>query len=128
MSERRWFRPWDSVVYALCIGVVVGFSLFAGARSGPAAVARITSDGGEFVFSLDEDRAIEVQGPIGVSRLLIEDGRARFTHAPCRDQICVYAGPLSDSGAWAACLPNRVFLSIAGRMPQDADAIDGLSF
>ena len=96
MSERRWFRPWDSAVYALCIGVVVGFSLFA--------------------------------GPIGVSRLLIEDGRARFTHAPCRDQICVYAGPLSDSGAWAACLPNRVFLSIAGRMPQDADAIDGLSF
>ena len=126
MSKQRFFRPWDVAVYALCIGVVVGFSLFAGGRAGPATVAEITSDEGEFVFSIEEDREIEIRGPIGVSRIVIEEGSARFVDAPCRDQICVHAGWLSDGGAWAACLPNRVFLSVAGQTPRDA--IDGLSF
>lgn len=57
--------------------------------------------------SLRLNRVIEAQGPLGVSRIEIRDGRVRVAADPSPRQLCVRQGWI-PSGAAAVCLPNRV--------------------
>lgn len=75
-------------------------------------------------YSLDHGRSLDVDGRMGVSRLEIQDGRVRFAHSPCRNQVCVHSGWLSHSGDVAACLPNRVSITLGG----GNRAYDAISF
>ncbi|MCL2188820.1 MAG: NusG domain II-containing protein [Defluviitaleaceae bacterium] len=43
----------------------------------------------------------------------IKNGEVSFAASNCSDQICVRAGGLAHRGQHAACLPNRVLLTIA---------------
>jgi len=84
--------------------------------------------GGDVVgrYDLAVARDVDVEGREGISVIRIESGRARFLHAPCRNQICVHAGWQDHAGDAAACLPNRVSLRLLGG--ESADAVDGISF
>ncbi|QHS09504.1 NusG domain II-containing protein [Sinimarinibacterium sp. NLF-5-8] len=74
-------------------------------------------------YALDRAQTLTVGGKQGAITLAIEPGRARFVHAPCRNQICVHSGWLSHSGDSAACLPGRVSLSLVGDARQALDAV-----
>ena len=65
-------------------------------------------------FSLNQDRTIDVAGPLGNSRIVIQHGKARFLESPCSNQYCVHQGWLSHVGQAAICLPNRVSLELLG--------------
>jgi hypothetical protein len=72
---------------------------------------------GDQVFatlSLDQDRVVEVAGPLGTSRIEIKQGKAHFLSSPCSNQYCVHQGWLSHLGQAAICLPNRVSLELLG--------------
>ncbi|MFP4153855.1 MAG: NusG domain II-containing protein [Alkalispirochaeta sp.] len=122
------FRPFDYVIIIVAIGVIVVFSAFALDRSGQARAVEIRSDEGEFIYPLDEDRDLYIEGPLGESHIVIEDGTVRFEDSPCRDKICVAAGALGTSGEWAACLPNRVFISVIGTTDEDESGVDATAF
>jgi len=66
------------------------------------------------LLALDQARTVVVPGHLGPSVLEIDHGRARFVESPCTDKICIQAGWQQRSGAFAACLPNGVSLSILG--------------
>ncbi|MBI2382646.1 MAG: NusG domain II-containing protein [Gammaproteobacteria bacterium] len=83
-------------------------------RSGREVVAR---------YPLDRDRRVDVQGRLGVSVLDIRDGRVRFIASPCRNKVCIHAGWLRHSGEAAACLPNRVSVSLIGGVEAEFDAV-----
>lgn len=83
-------------------------------RVGGASVTRLP---------LGHNRSVTVPGTIGPSTIEIKDGRARFAASPCRNQICVHSGWQARGGESAACLPNRVSLSILARN-QAFDAIN----
>lgn len=74
-------------------------------------------------YALSEAREIPVRGRLGVSLLKIEDSRVRFVDSPCRNRVCVHSGWLHRGGDAAACLPNRVSLSLSG----GGDALDGVA-
>jgi hypothetical protein len=57
--------------------------------------------------SLRLNRQIDVNGPLGVSRIEIRDGRVRIASDPSPRQLCVRQGWIPPGGA-AICLPNRV--------------------
>ena len=57
--------------------------------------------------SLRLNQAIEVPGPLGVSRIEIRAGRVRVAADPSPRQLCVRQGWIPPGGA-AVCLPNRV--------------------
>lgn len=138
MSDRRRFdwirglfdwrrlRPYDFVVFLVCAGVATAFSVVAIERSGQATAAEISSDEATLLYALDQDREIIVTGPIGETHIHIEDGRVRFHSSPCRDQICVAAGWMDATGQWAACLPNRTFVTVVG--DNDPDLPDATTF
>ncbi|MGH8567747.1 MAG: NusG domain II-containing protein [Gammaproteobacteria bacterium] len=65
-------------------------------------------------IDLGHDGEVEVQGRMGPSRLLVQDGRVRFTASPCRGKQCIHSGWLAHEGDFAACLPNGVAVEVLG--------------
>ena len=65
-------------------------------------------------LSLNQDRLIDVAGPLGVSKIEIKQGKVRFLSSPCANQYCVHQGWLHRAGQAAICLPNRVSLELLG--------------
>ena len=68
-------------------------------------------------YSLNQQREIRIQGPLGPATISIMHGKARFSQAPCHNQYCVHQGWLSRSGQAAICLPNQLSLVLLGETP-----------
>lgn len=63
---------------------------------------------------LSQARLLEVAGPLGITLVEIEPGRARVASDPGPRQYCVRQGWLTRAGAVAICAPNQVSLSLVG--------------
>jgi hypothetical protein len=90
-------------------------------HSGDAGRVIIRGEDKTWVFPLDAEEHISVQGPLGETVVEISGGRSRVLASPCANQTCVAAGHLNRQGQWTACLPNKVFVYIEGT--GDGDAI-----
>ena len=73
--------------------------------------------------TLQPDRLLRVTGSLGESIIEVRNGRIRFASSPCTTQVCVHSGWLTHAGEFAACLPNRISLTLVGRDPH-FDAIN----
>ncbi|HZV98089.1 MAG TPA: NusG domain II-containing protein [Methylophilaceae bacterium] len=65
-------------------------------------------------LSLDQERTLDISGPLGTSRIEIQKGQARFERSPCLNQYCVHQGWLKHAGQVALCLPNHLSLELLG--------------
>ncbi|MDD3352920.1 NusG domain II-containing protein [Zoogloea sp.] len=110
----RHLRPGDLLVLFLALGASVGSALFLwqGGRPDKAVVKA----GGRIFAEVDlkTPRTFEVPGPLGITRIEIQPGRARVASDPGPRQYCVRQGWLSTSGAVAICAPNQVSLALSG--------------
>lgn len=106
--------PGDWLV--LAAGAILVALLFATLwQSAPAGKLRIRA--GERIYatlSLNQKRILDVPGPLGISRIEIDHGRARVASDPGRHQYCVKQGWLTRAGQVAMCLPNQVSLELLG--------------
>jgi hypothetical protein len=111
-----------AVIVSIC--VTAGFSIYAySGRTGGQAV--IESGGQTWLYSLDQDRTVQIPGPLGETKIRIGGGKAEFIDSPCPDKLCVLAGAIGQPGQWVACLPNGVMMHIGGG---SADELDDVSF
>jgi hypothetical protein len=83
----------------------------------------IEASGQTWIYPLREDRQVTVPGPLGEELIDIKDGNAFVESSPCPNQICIQQGKISKPGQWIACLPNKVFIRIAGTSGNGVDAI-----
>jgi len=117
MSRRQSFpKPlagdWFTIAISLMLVIVLFQSLWHGER---AAKLRIRQ--GDAIYatlSLDQERTLDIHGPLGNSRIVIHRGQVRFEHSPCLNQYCVHQGWLKRAGQVAICLPNQVSLELLG--------------
>jgi hypothetical protein len=124
MAWLSLLRPGDWLLL-LAGGALVGATVPLFWQGGFADRAIIRKDGQVFAqVDLHARRSLEVPGPLGVTRISIEPGRARVVSDPGLRQYCVRQGWLSRPGEIAICAPNRVSLQIAGR----TRAYDSLSY
>lgn len=112
-----------AVFIAISVSALIAFQVY-GNQSGTPQVS-IKGDSGEWLFPLNSNRTIEIEGPFGTTVVVIEDGSVRVSSSPCREKICVKSGPVNRPGRWIACLPNRVIIAITGSSEQE---LDGLTF
>ena len=105
----------DKIVITLSALLVVSlyFAIWSGSEEADLVQITVAGQKPEQV-SLNIDRHLEVEGAQGLSKLEIRDGRIRFVHSPCPNQICVHTGWLQKAGEVAACLPNKVSLQVLG--------------
>jgi len=108
---------------AIAVSALIAFQAY-GNQSGTLQVS-IKGDSGEWLFPLESNRTIEIEGPLGETVVVIEAGSVRVSSSPCREKTCVKSGPVNKAGRWIACLPNRVIIAITGRSEQE---LDGLTF
>lgn len=111
------------VIIVAATGVVVSARIFWTPDSASFAVVR--AQGKLFArVPLDRPAHLEVTGPIGLTRIEIEPGRARVLSDPGSHQYCVRQGWLMRAGAIAICAPNQVSLALEGRQA----AYDSMSY
>jgi hypothetical protein len=68
-------------------------------------------------YSLNQSRQLIVHGPLGDTKIAIENGRVRFVSSPCQNQYCVHQGWLTHGGQIAICLPNQMSIELIGQSP-----------
>lgn len=66
-------------------------------------------------YSLNQQRDVNVHGPIGTATISISQGKVRFSKSPCHNQYCVHQGWLTRAGQAAICVPNQISLELLGQ-------------
>lgn len=110
-----FFRPGDwLLLLAVVAATAAAFPLLWQGGLGDRAVIR---QGGQVFaeFDLAAHHEVQVPGPLGITVVTIEPGRARVASDPGFRQYCVRQGWLTRAGEIAICAPNQVSLSISGR-------------
>ncbi|NHC06599.1 NusG-like protein [Azonexus fungiphilus] len=114
----RWLallRPGDWLTLAAG-AALVGASVPMFWQGGLADRAIVRQEGRVFAeLDLRARKQLEVPGPLGITLIAVEPGRARVVSDPGPRQYCVRQGWLMRPGEIAICAPNRVSLQIAGR-------------
>lgn len=91
-------------------------------NSGTGNQVEILVDGNvKFIYSLNDERKIIIDGFIGTSVAEIKDGKVRMIDSPCRDKLCIKQGFICKKGENIICVPNRVVIKIRG------EGIDGIT-
>jgi hypothetical protein len=112
------FSKADIVLFiALLLIAAGGIFALSGGGEGQTAIIR---QNGEVVMELplSVDRTVEV----GDTVIEVKDGAIRFVESDCPGKECIHAGWLKNPGATAACLPNRVSVTVSGESGVDAIA------
>jgi len=103
-------------------GGLVGLSFRVWRPSAQRGARVVAEQDGHVIFTapLDEPRQVRLQGPLGVTVLVIAKGEARILSSPCPDKICVRSGAIHAVGELLACVPNRIVVRIEGP-PREAE-------
>ncbi|MCQ2982830.1 MAG: NusG domain II-containing protein [Treponemataceae bacterium] len=118
----------DFFVIILALILVVWVSAGAiekGKSAADSNTAIINCRGEQYIYSLNKDQTITIEGNIGRSVLEIKDGVIYFTESPCRDHICENMGQAGPATGihFIACLPNDVVVFVDGEADENA-AVD----
>ncbi len=107
------------VITVLIVFAVAGMAWVAGA---PVGSRLVVSDGDRICFTatLDQHRTVELEGPLGRTRLVIDNQGARITGSPCPRKSCMTMGPARQTGDLLACVPNRILVRIDGERKKDS--------
>ena len=110
-SAIRWG---DGLV--IIIGIIAVIVLFKTLWLGEAA-NKVQVRAGDQIFStlsLNQQRTLEVPGPLGNTVVTIDSGKVRVVSDPSPRQYCVKQGWLEHAGQVAMCLPNQVSVELLG--------------
>ena len=122
----RYLTRTDWVVIILLAGLgLFGLMLLWLAPPGRRVVV---SNGERLLYQagLNQTAAVDLDGPLGVSRLELDARGARIVEAPCPLKICMQMGPIRRRGELIACVPNRILVQITGG-PEEASRHDLIS-
>ena len=129
MIKKIPLKPWDFPIIALAITAIFfsAYAVYARPQSntGDPRDIRVLIQGAglEWVFPLDAEETVVVQGPLGNTVVRIHANEAWVESSPCANQVCVAAGHIRKAGVWVACLPNSVFLLLEGNDEQSPDVV-----
>ena len=126
-DDNRPMRPraLDIVAFIVSCLIVSGACVRAYGGFREDTVVFIQSFDGEQIFPRHEMRAVNVEGPLGVTRIVVGEGEAHVESSPCGEKICIRMGSISKTGQWIACLPNGVIVTMK---PREARGVDAVSY
>lgn len=88
-----------------------------------SSYVKISSPEGTFLYPISEDASYTINGKLGVSIIEVRDKKVSFVESPCPNKNCITDGSISSPGAFLACLPNGVYVTITGN-----GEVDDISF
>lgn len=110
----KLFRRNDIIVIAVV--AVIALILFIPSLLKKDKLTALIYVDGEVAEEIQLDDVAEAYtiSPKNGTEIEVQNGRIRFSSAVCRDKLCVNSGWLDRNGQTAACLPERIVISIKG--------------
>lgn len=107
--------------YLLITAVVLLFAALIVFRpfAGKSGYVEVKTPEGKFIYSLSENARYSFEGIMGDSVIVIQDGEVFFESSPCPNKNCISEGKISKPGAFNACMPNGISISITGESKVD---------
>lgn len=121
-SENHGIKKGDVILLAVLCLICAFLFVLPFFKSNKESFAVITLDGetvDEFRLSPDEKKTIQVGG----CTIRSENSVVYFESADCPDKLCVKSGKLSRPGDTAACVPNKVVVTIRGKSKNNYDMV-----
>ena len=75
-------------------------------------------------FSLNQNIAKIIEGPIGKTEVIIESGKVRISKSPCTKKYCIHQGWINQLNQIIVCIPNQISISVIG----DQSDYDSLNY
>lgn len=113
----------DAAAVLAAASLVFLSSLGAVDAAGEPRAVIADANGQEWIYPLDTDREVQIEGPLGITIVHIHEDGVSIESSPCPNQTCVAAGSIDRPGQWVACLPNQVFVRVEGGA-DDPEGVD----
>ena len=65
-------------------------------------------------YSLNQKVTKIINGEKGETKIIIDNGKVRFTSAPCTKKYCIHQGWINKANQIIICIPNKISISIFG--------------
>ena len=119
-----YLKSFDYCIFALAALAFLATVFLAFRSKGGEELIYITTEDQQYIYNTTDSVMLTLEGPIGETEILIQDGAVRVVRSPGKEQLCVRKGAISRSGEWLICLPNQIFVLIS----TDADSVDSYSY
>jgi len=122
-AKRRVPTRGDLVVIALLVLLIPASHRWTRPR-GSVAFLEVQSQNGTQRLEAGRDAELDVEGPVGRTRVRLVGRTAWIERAPCRNRLCQRMGRLRAPGRSLVCIPNKVVVRFTGTPePGATDAI-----
>jgi len=123
---KRTISMGDLLVILLASGIILFTSLQVyGPRQEHLQVRIENAQNSRWIYSLEESAVVSVPGPNGDMEVTAAGGYVFVEECSCCPlRICVSTGRISRPGQWIICLPNEIFIHIAGAPPAETEVDD----
>lgn len=119
LQTKRILSKADIALFVIIIAIAVtGILLMSGSGGGKTATVRV--DG---IALRKVDLGVDQIFKVGDVTLKVKDGSIAFIESDCPHKECIKAGWMRIPGSSAACLPNRVSVTVEGDGESGVDAI-----
>ena len=110
------------VVFILNLGIISLIALNHLRQPGDFVTIEVN---GQVIHQLDLNisQEVTVKGPIGETKIKINQNSARVVHSDCPEKICVKTGKIHLAGEMIVCVPNKVVVKITGKQKNQFDVI-----
>lgn len=126
-KQKKGIRAVKNDIVLLGGFVLIGavFLLLVSGHSQGGRYAQVRVNGSvTAVYSLSENRTVQIKGVGGSNLLVIRDGEVFMQEADCPDALCVHQGKITLKGQSIICLPHRVVVEITDNDGTDTAASD----
>ena len=114
----------DKILIIMIIIGIIGLFIYYRSTDQEGRKVRIEAPEQIYFLPFDQTTVIKVKGTLGSSQIEINLSGARFNTSPCLHKICIKNGWIRLAGEVAACVPNRVILTVEGKaLPKGLDAV-----
>lgn len=114
MKEIKLFKKGDLIVIALILLLSVLLLIPTFFKNDRLTAMVLVEGKISEIIELDKvDKPYTIK-PNDSTVIKVEKGRICFSEACCKDRLCVKSGWLDKNGQTAACLPQKIVISIKG--------------
>lgn len=121
MNDRKLFQKTDILIAAVCL-LLAGVLCLPRLLNGREHLTAVITADNEVYTEINLDEAGEQTITVNHTTITVRDGTVFFSESDCPDGVCVKTGTLDSAGDSAACVPNRVAITIRGEK-SDVDAM-----
>ncbi len=128
LNYLKTLKLFDWLMLGVAITVSLTTFVMANQQKDSASRVAIQAEGKSWLYDINQDTTIELNGPLGPTLVEIQEGKVRVKADPGPLQICVRDGWIANSGEWLICLPNKVFIRIEGGPQPEESPVDASAF